>query len=333
MAMTISWLKQIDAHLAENQPVCRIVIADAKGSTPREAGADMLIRTEQITGTIGGGRLEYEAIAIARNLMEKAARNTKSGFIRHWQRFALGPSLGQCCGGAVMILFEAYAPSARDAVHDMLGAEQNIIATYHGADNTRLPQLISATDNRTKDGYDTAAGAYCQSIKSQRRPLYLYGAGHVGRAVMAVTGQLGFDRNWVDDAPTRFPDHAADIDDDITVIPASDMTIIARHAPADSYHLVMSYSHQMDAAIVQAILGENRFARLGLIGSATKRARFATLLKQAGITDNQLARMNCPVGLAAIKGKAPERVALSIAAQLAIWLDEDENEAENGMQI
>ncbi|MBT6256525.1 MAG: xanthine dehydrogenase accessory protein XdhC, partial [Alphaproteobacteria bacterium] len=113
--MTISWLKQIDAHLAENQPVCRIVIADAKGSTPREAGADMLIRTEQITGTIGGGRLEYEAIAIARNLMEQAARNTKSGFIRYWQRFALGPSLGQCCGGAVMILFEAYAPSAHDA--------------------------------------------------------------------------------------------------------------------------------------------------------------------------------------------------------------------------
>jgi xanthine dehydrogenase accessory factor len=53
------------------------------------------------------------------------------------------------------------------------------------------------------------------------------------------------------------------------------------------------------------------------------------LLKQAGITDSQLGRMNCPVGLAAIKGKAPERVALSIAAQLAIWLDEDEHEAKN----
>lgn len=324
--MTTFWLEQINAYLAADQSVCRIMIVDARGSTPREEGADMLVSADQIEGSIGGGRLEFEAIAIARRLITQAISDpafSDQGFIRHWQGFALGPSLGQCCGGAVMLLFEAYAPSSHHAIRDLLKAEQDAIAIYHDADSRCLPVIYSAEPDHIKHGYDPAAGTYCQLVGKRRRPLYIYGAGHVGRAVMAKTDGLGFDRYWVDDAISRFPPAATEPDADITVVPASDMTIIARHAPADSYHLVLTYSHRLDEAIIHAILMENQFTRLGLIGSVTKRQRFFSSLKQAGIPAELFARVVCPVGLPAIKGKAPEQVALSIAAQLAIWLDED----------
>ena len=324
--MTISWLKQVSSYLATGRALCRIVIADAKGSTPREMGADMLVLSDHMIGTIGGGRLEFEAISIARGLIEQAASDSHHGFARHWQKFALGPSLGQCCGGSVMLLFEAYAPMSADAVAAL--AEAAPAFYFHGADDRTLPQALSRRpDDRPENsqyGYDPVARTFHQSVTPPPRSLYLYGAGHVGRAVMAITGQLGFNRVWVDDAATRFPANVSDMLPDITIVPAADMTVVARRAPADSYHLVMSYSHRLDEAIVHAILDENQFARLGLIGSATKRQRFAKSLIAAGVSPSLLARLTCPIGLDTVKGKAPERVALSIAAQLAVWLDADE---------
>lgn len=323
--MTISWLKQVSSYLAADRVLCRIVIADAKGSTPREMGADMLVLSDHMIGTIGGGRLEFEAISIAHSLIEQAT-SQHHGFIRHWQKFALGPSLGQCCGGSVMLLFEAYAPMSADAVAAL--SEATAALYYHSSDDRTLPQaLTQLPDDRAENsryGYDPLAKTFCQNVTLPPRSLYLYGAGHVGRAVMAITGQLGFNRVWVDDAATRFPANITDTMPDITIVPATDMTVVARHAPADSYHLVMSYSHRLDEAIVHSILTANQFARLGLIGSATKRQRFAKSLVTAGVSPPLLARLTCPVGLDVIKGKAPERVALSIAAQLAVWLDADE---------
>lgn len=325
--MTVSWLKQVHSYLAADQSVCRIIIADAKGSTPREIGADMMILSDYFQGTIGGGRLEFEAIQIARNLIKQATSGSSEDgrrFVRHWQRFALGPSLGQCCGGSVLLMFEAYDPTCLDAVLSL--SEQDATTIFHGKTKSHLPHPLLVSGDMHQEGYDPVAGSFIQSLRYRRPALYLYGAGHVGRAVMAVTSQLGFDRHWVDDEVSRFPNNPDGIGNDITIVPASDMTIIARHAPADSYHLVMTYSHRLDEAIVHAVLDENRFGRLGLIGSATKRQRFIRSLKSSGIDTQQLDRMVCPVGLNAIKGKAPERVALSIAAQLAVWLDEDEQE-------
>ena len=105
------WKQKIEACLAAGQPVCRIVIAEAKGSTPREAGADMYVTKEGIKSTIGGGTLEFEAMAYARQILTELAANKigeKKGFIRQFQRFVLGPHLGQCCGGQVSLMFEGF---------------------------------------------------------------------------------------------------------------------------------------------------------------------------------------------------------------------------------
>lgn len=312
--MAQSWLKRVSDHLQRDDLICRVIVAHAKGSTPREAGAEMFIDQEGFVGTIGGGRLEYEAIAIARKLLHDAKAE---GFYRHWQRFALGPSLGQCCGGMVTILFEAFAPNILPELLKL--DQQNSAAWRHDSDAETLPQPANAVIAPQYEASEKRL--YLPEAKPQRA-FYLYGAGHIGRAVMDITAALDLDRYWIDDAVARFPDAPAP---DITLVPATDMVMVARHAPKGAFHLVMTYSHRLDEAIVHAVLAEDNFARLGLIGSATKASRFRSSLASAGIGEASLDRLICPVGLPQVKGKSPPMAALSIAAQMAVWLNEDDS--------
>ena len=306
------WPEAVAGHLKDRGPVCRVVVAEAKGSSPRSAGAWMLVGEGGIEGTIGGGTLEFEAMAVARGMIKEA---DGAGFRRHWQGFALGPSLGQCCGGSMTLLFEAFGPAFLPGLADL--ADSGARAWEHGGGAETPPRPAGAVD---APRYDAKARRLVLPDDGGGRPFYLYGAGHVGRALVAVTGGLGLDRHWIDDDRDRFP---GSVPEDVTLVPAKDMTAIARRAPAGAYHVVMTYSHRLDEAVVHAVLAGGGFARLGLIGSKTKRQRFRSSLAKAGIGADALDRLVCPVGLSQVTGKEPARVALSIAAQLAIWLDED----------
>ena len=78
----------------------------------------------------------------------------------------------------------------------------------------------------------------------------------------------------------------------------------------------MTHSHPLDEAICEAVLRREDFAYLGLIGSATKRARFVKRLGEAGIPPEQLERLVCPIGLPGIESKEPAAIAASVAADL-----------------
>ena len=313
------WLNIILRHLRDNTPICRVIVADAKGSTPRESGADMFVTAAGISGTIGGGRLEFEAIAIAQKMLDIGAgerAGEAAGFRRHCQSFALGPNLGQCCGGRVVLFFEAFFPAALDALTPLQDAESTGWS-HDGKHATALPAPSDAGDFNTH--YDSKSQRFSLGMAAQNRALYVYGAGHVGRALMDITGGLGFDRYWVDDDAARFPDA---VGARITCLPVQDMPTLAAHAHEGAFHVVMTYAHRLDEAIILAILQAGNFARLGLIGSKSKARRFHKNLADAEVDAASLAHITCPIGLASIKGKAPPRVALSIAAQLVIWLDE-----------
>jgi xanthine dehydrogenase accessory factor len=161
-----------------------------------------------------------------------------------------------------------------------------------------------------------AKGEPAWLIEPLARPqhrLYLYGAGHVGRAIVRVLEDLPFVVTWIDTAAQRFPD----------VIPlhtraeiALDPAAFASTAEPNAFHLVLTYSHALDLAICHRLLRRGDFRFLGLIGSATKRARFSRRLASLGIADAQLQRLACPIGLAGIGGKEPAAIAISVAAQL-----------------
>lgn len=309
-----SWLDIIIASLRDDTPVARLVIISAKGSAPREAGAEAYVTQQSQSGTIGGGTLEFEAVHIARRTTADSTDKPQTGFRRLIRDFALGPDLGQCCGGHVRLLIEIFNPSCLEALIAI--KEANAPAYCHDLGT----QQIATPHHKIASGlcYDQKKEQLILADNPAPTPVYIYGAGHVGQALIAVTNALYIDRIWVDTSRDRFPNEAPS---DVTIVPASDMSIIAAHAPKDAIHIVMTYAHHLDEAICQALLAKGDFAHLGLIGSNTKKARFAKHFAAAGIGQEMIDRLNCPIGLADIKDKSPAHVALSIAGQIAVWLE------------
>jgi xanthine dehydrogenase accessory factor len=144
-------------------------------------------------------------------------------------------------------------------------------------------------------------------------PLHIYGAGHVGRALVRVLQDLPFQLTWADTAAQRFPDP---VPSHVWAHATPDLPALAAAAPADAYHIVMTYSHALDLAICHAVLRRGQFSHLGLIGSATKRARFLQRLAGLGISPPMLQRLTCPIGLPGVGAKEPAMIAVSVAAQL-----------------
>ncbi len=260
-------MTRLASLLAQGHAAVHVSVERAEGSTPREAGAAMLVRESgDFHGTIGGGALEWEALHVARGLFAPGAEPV---LVRD---FSLGPELAQCCGGRVRLRFELYRPE----------------------DAARL------------DAQDGAMDA---------TPLALFGAGHVGRALVLALAPLPFSIAWIDQRADVFP---AAVPPNVTKhAPADPVAALDALAP-DSFILVMTHSHPLDLAIVTHALAGTRFPFVGLIGSDTKRARFMHRMAEAGLSDERRARLICPVGIAGIEGKEPAIIAASMAATLLI---------------
>jgi xanthine dehydrogenase accessory factor len=161
-----------------------------------------------------------------------------------------------------------------------------------------------------------------------RHPLYLYGAGHVGRAVVRALEPLPFEITWVDVAAERFPREVPSI---ARTIVSADPTAIARSAPDHALHLIMTFSHALDLAVCHAVLSRD-FLWAGLIGSLTKRARFERRLREGGIDERAIAGLQCPIGIGGITAKEPAMIAVSVAAQLAAVITSSQIRAQTGGQ-
>ncbi len=288
------------AAMAAHGPVARVVVAEARGSAPREAGAAMLVWADGQEGTIGGGTLEFEAAARAR--VQLAAGGTRV------DRLPLGPALGQCCGGAVVLVTEVFktVPETGDDVfarpvassRDMPLSVSRLLTRARNQGDTPTPQLI--------DGW------LVEPVARPTRALWVWGAGHVGRAIVTTLAPMpDFAITWVDTAPSRFP---RTIPDGVTPLPAAEPVRLIPHAPKDAEHLILTYSHELDLALCSGLLSHG-FGQAGLIGSATKWARFHSRLASLGHSPAQIARIRCPIGDPAL-GKHPQAIAVGVAAAL-----------------
>ena len=298
-----NWAQAISSGSAET-PVCLVVVASVKGSAPREAGAMMLVYPDHIKGSIGGGELEYQAIQTARS------HQSEAGFERLVRSYPLGPSLGQCCGGHVKLMFEWYG-TEKLSVLATLAAQTSGYSLHNTIDQSAPSYAAQRPDQRPDD-------VHLLPLQKGACDVLLYGAGHVGRAVVDFARHLSCQIYWVDVDDTRFPET---IPAGVTKLPARSPQNIAARASDQAIHLVMTYSHQLDYEIVSTLLRSGRFARCGLIGSATKAARFHSRLQDNGLSKAEIERLVCPVGLLQVTGKAPLQVALSVTAQLSNWLD------------
>lgn len=248
--------------LAQEGAAVLVTVADAKGSVPREAGAQMLVTASGYLGSIGGGTLEWRAMAEAQAMLQNGKAETLS-------RFSLGPDLGQCCGGQVKL---------------------------------RLLRIMDAN----------ALTASLTASAAPRR-IALYGAGHVGRALVLVLAGGNCDVTWVDPRPGVWP----------AQVPGSVFleTDVLAPLTAASLAVVMSHSHALDFDVTDAALRRPNIDHVLLIGSATKRARFLSRLRAVGHGEERLKDLICPIGDGSLKSKLPYAIAISTAHHI-LALDE-----------
>lgn len=273
----------IDTFLARlaREPAVLVRVVSTQGSVPREAGTWMAVFADALVGTIGGGHLEYEAIARARaqlrgeGVQGKEAKEASSPEAP--VRFALGPALGQCCGGVVHLRFE------RVGAHDVPALAQGLA--------------------------DELAGGLV--------PVALFGGGHVGHALVQVLAPLPFRLTWIDSRDEVFPD---EVPERVVCEYSGPVQAAVPGLAPQSRVLIMSFSHAEDLDIVAACLKRQRekadLPYIGLIGSKSKWAVFRHRLEARGFTPAELAQVTCPIGVPGISGKEPEVIAVAVAAQL-----------------
>lgn len=283
----------------QHRKVARVVVAATRGSVPREVGAAMLVWDGGISGTIGGGSLEHQAIKDARQHMQVG----RYAITHH----ALGPNLGQCCGGAVDLLTEVYDLAAAKAV------QQTVVVRGDG----EMPLAVARIKSDARaQGQQPAPrlidGWMVESVSAPAREIWIWGAGHVGRALAGVLAPLpGFQITVVDTDAGRFPDS---LPGGVEQVVAADPALLVKHTPAHAEHLIVTYSHAIDLALCHALL-EHRFDFAGLIGSATKWARFRKRLAELGHSPSRIACITCPIGRPEL-GKHPQHIALGVASGL-----------------
>jgi len=245
------WINALAELQQQGEPCVLVTIIEERGSTPRNAGSKMVVSRERLYDTIGGGHLEYKAQKIAREMLETRVRETRL------ERFSLGASLGQCCGGATVLLFEP------------MGQPQAHIAVF--------------------------------------------GAGHVGRALVPLLASLPCKVRWIDSRESEFP---AQIPAGVEKVVNDEVVDEVENMPAGSYFIVMTHNHQLDLELTAAILERGDFTYYGLIGSQSKRAKFEHRLRDRGFQPETVQRMRCPMGIAEVKGKLPVEIAVSIAGEV-----------------
>ncbi|WQG57112.1 xanthine dehydrogenase accessory protein XdhC [Pseudomonas sp. RTB3] len=246
-----NWISALAELQNQGEPCVLVTIIDERGSTPRNAGSKMVVTAGRIFDTVGGGHLEYKAMQIAREMLASGSQYTRL------ERFSLGASLGQCCGGVNVLLFEP------------MGQPQAQIAVF--------------------------------------------GAGHVGRALVPLLASLPCRVRWIDSREQEFP---ALIPEGVTRIVNEEPVDEVEQLPTGSYCIVMTHNHQLDLELTAAILTRNDFTYFGLIGSKTKRVKFENRLRERGFDAALLQRMRCPMGLTEVKGKLPVEIAISIAGEI-----------------
>jgi xanthine dehydrogenase accessory factor len=309
----------IARFISEHGAAALVTLAESRGSSPRETGARMVVRPDGgFTGTIGGGALEWMALAEAQALLSRPDERA----MRRLDK-ALGPDLGQCCGGRVKITIEKFDSGDREAVNSLAEAERNgPFATVGAIDDGRLqrrlvasgevPQAASGAYSRQRDG------TIVERFGSAMTPLYLFGAGHVGRALALALAPLPFAVTWVDPRPNAMPERVLG---NVTCVVDREPAQVLERAPGGAFIAVMTHSHALDLDLVAAALKAGRFPYVGLIGSATKRARFVSTLRKLGLREGEIDRLVCPIGITEIRDKAPAAIAASVAAQLLIVRD------------
>ena len=310
------WVDAARTHLSHHPVLVRVTVMALRGSAPREAGATMLVDAGGIVGTIGGGRLEWHAVTLARELLGDA-RATPVRIAD----LILGPELGQCCGGRVELWLERLTRNDARWLEDAAGrlrAKPGVAIASEILDGVVTHRLLRRSFAGTA-AVETERGPRGRvtlfEVPRLRRPdLWIFGAGHVGQALVRLLAELAlFEITWIDSRAEFLP---ASLPDGVTPQACAEPAKLALGAPAGTRFVVMTHDHALDYELCRLILARADSSWLGLIGSASKAARFKSRLLRDGLGRETVSRLVCPIGVPGISSKLPGAIAVAIATQL-----------------
>ena len=299
-----------------SEPVALVTVLATEGSAPRGPGARMAVTASGQGGTIGGGALEHPAAAQARAILAHPEGRWRV------QDYPLGPLLGQCCGGRVRLLVERLAevPDGRSEVILSETLTRNSLPCEgRGPDSAQCAERAAA--RKSSDGLGpglrrgtvvargplpVVGDAFVDPVETDAMPVFLFGAGHVGRAIAERAQGLPLHLAWYDTRPEAAETPGVVLADE------DEMVACAAEAPEAAAVVILTHDHALDYRLTEAALGSSAHF-VGLIGSQTKRARFLSRLDKASI---DATRLTCPIGLPGISGKEPEVIAIATLAQL-----------------
>jgi xanthine dehydrogenase accessory factor len=321
------WIAELSDLGAAGDAAVIVTVAGIRGSAPREVGAKMIVTATETLGTIGGGQLEYQATRIAVGMLDEERPALRS--------FPLGASMGQCCGGVVEILFEPLAGRLPRWLRDLAAVygqrEPAIVATNISPSSPRkfvvtADSVFGIEDDEADagtvmyarillEGKGTArrdAQVFYEPVVSPDLDIALFGAGHVGSAVVQVLSGIDCNVRWIDSRP-GFIRH---VPNNVRAVETADPALEVAAMGPGSYYLVMTHSHALDFDICDRILHRGDARYCGLIGSASKRRRFEKRFRQQGLSQAVVDTLVCPIGVDGITGKKPAEIAVSVAAEI-----------------
>jgi xanthine dehydrogenase accessory factor len=318
------WIDELSDLCAANEAVVLVTIAAVRGSAPREVGARMIVTATASIGTIGGGQLEHQCTRIAAGMLSEPEQTSV-------RSFPLGAAMGQCCGGVVEVLFEILASGNPEWLRDLralhgqrqdvalatrIGGNERVLVTagevYAAA--TEHPELVEhARGQLAQKGAGVRSDDwFIDTIMTSDFNIAVFGAGHVGTAVVAALSRLDCNIRWIDSRRNIFRAAPANVRTIESVEPALEVAAM----PPASFYLVMTHSHALDFEICDRILRRRDAAYCGLIGSLSKRRRFEKRYRQQGMQPVLLDALTCPIGVAGISGKKPAEIAVAATAEL-----------------
>jgi xanthine dehydrogenase accessory factor len=320
------WIDELSDLTAAGERAVLVTVAGIRGSAPREVGAKMIVTADSTIGTIGGGQLEYQCARLACEMLG----DDETPSLR---KFPLGSTMGQCCGGVVDILFEPFATRLPAWLRDLRalhGQREPAVVVTHlrgdvgkcvitardvfGDSESAAPEIIASA----RDGLESGRTAhriddwFFEDIVGSDLNIAVFGAGHVGSAVVRALSALDCNVRWIDSRRNIFRSVPANV----RSIESADPALEVAAMPPQSCYLVMTHSHAIDFDICDRILRRGDFTYCGLIGSLSKRRRFEKRLTAQGMQERDLERLVCPIGVDGITGKKPAEIAVSASAEV-----------------
>ena len=246
--------------------------------------------------------------------------------------FPLGSSMGQCCGGVVDILFEQLANGLPVWLRDLkaLHGQREPAVVVTGIDGPLHKGVVTADNEFGKDqlpetvvdearAFLRCGGTACSNSDVFLEPVVVsdfniavFGAGHVGTAVVNTLSNLDCNIRWIDSRRNFFRHTPLNV----RSIESPEPSLEVAAMPVDSCYLVMTHSHAIDFDIVDRILRRDDSIYCGLIGSISKRRRFEKRLLAQELPSQILQNLVCPIGVPGISGKKPAEIAVAVAAEV-----------------